>query len=157
MAWEELHEDLVFVGLEATTPEEIFEKMGGRLRDLGYVKDTYPHALAEREAVFPTGLDLGDGRGVAIPHTDPEHVNRSAVAIATLKEPVRFVQMGSSPEEHLSADARLIIMLAMQGSGHLEMLQQAVLLIQVPGLYDKLIGASDAQEIIGIIKGEEEG
>ena len=40
--------------------------------------------------------------GIAIPHTDKEHVIKGAVAIGVLKEPVHFYQMGTN-DENVSA------------------------------------------------------
>ena len=112
-------------------------------------------ALKEREKVFPTGLQIDD-KGVAIPHTDMEHVNRSAIAIASLKNPVSFYQMGTSPDEGEVVSVKLVIMLAITGGGHMDMLQKAIMLIQDLSVVDKLMSAKDGKEIIQIIKEKEE-
>ena len=47
--------------------------------------------------------------GVAIPHTDAEHVNNGAMAIGVLKEPVSFCEMGNLES---TVDVSIISMLA---------------------------------------------
>lgn len=152
--WESVDERLVFTGLKGNQ-EEIFKKMGGELTKLGYCKESYVRGLMERERVFPTGILMGD-IGVAIPHTDSEHVIKSAVAIGILEEPVIFCQMATNPEEQVYVPVRVIIMLAVAGSGHLDMLQKAILLIQDRKVLEGLSRAEDSKEIIGIVK-EKEG
>ena len=76
-------------------------------------------ALKDREAEFPTGINTGE-KGVAIPHTDVSHVNKKGIAIATLKQPVEFVEMGTDDEY---VNAQVVFMLAVDEKGHLELLQ----------------------------------
>ena len=90
MIWEELKPQLIFTDLEAKTYEDVMDQVGEAFIQEGYCKETYKEALKEREAEYPTGLDI-DGIGVAIPHTDVSHVNRQGTAIAVLKNPVTFV------------------------------------------------------------------
>src|SRR6218665_1796555 len=60
-----------------------------RKRDrLGYVRPRFGDGVAERERTFPTGLKMQGGGNVALPHTDPCHVLKAGVALATLKESV---------------------------------------------------------------------
>jgi len=54
-----LNEGAVILGSEATSSEEVIRTLGGKLRDLGYVKDNFVEAALEREANMPTGLPLG--------------------------------------------------------------------------------------------------
>jgi PTS system galactitol-specific IIA component len=58
--------------------------------------------------VYPTGLQARMA-GVAIPHTDTDHVLKPAIAIATLAEPVTF-QMMATPDEKVQVE--IVIMLA---------------------------------------------
>ena len=152
--WESVDEKLVFVGLSGTK-EEIFEKLGGELINLGFCKESYVQGLKEREKVFPTGILIGD-IGVAIPHTDSEHVIKSAIAIGILQHPVMFCQMATNPDERIYVPVQIVIMLAIGGAGHLDMLQKAVLMIQDKKVLEALSLAKNSKEVIGIIK-EKEG
>lgn len=108
-------------------------------------------ALKDREAEFPTGINTGE-KGVAIPHTDVSHVNKKGIAIATLKQPVEFVEMGTDDEY---VNAQVVFMLAVDEKGHLELLQEILAVLQDQEVLKKLIEAKDAKEIIKIIKEKE--
>ena len=148
MFWDKFSEQLIFAGMEAESSDDIFEKMGSALIDSGKCRESYIEALKEREKVFHTG--------VAIPHTDPEHVIDSAIAIAVLKNPVEFYHMGTNPSEGMKVSVTFVIMLAIAGKQHLEMLQKAIQLIQDQDVLQNLIQAEDAAHMIQIIKDKEE-
>lgn len=155
MFWENIDEQLIFVNLEAKTSEDVFEQMGGKLVELGRCHESYVQALKDREKVFPTGVQVQD-IGVAIPHTDPEHVKQSAIGIAVLEEPVNFYHMGTNPDEGVGVFVKFIIMLAIAGKNHLDMLQKAIELIQDMDVLKQLIDAKDSKEVIKIIRKKEE-
>ena len=153
MFWEKIKKQCIFVDMEAESSDEIFEKMGGALIQSGNCRSSYIEALKEREKIFPTGVMVKD-TGVAIPHTDPEHVLDSSIAIGVLKKPVDFFHMGTNPKEGAKVPVTFVIMLAIAGKQHLEMLQKAIQLIQ--DVLHGLIQARDAEHIIQIIKNKEE-
>ncbi len=103
-----IDEKLILVNESINTREEIIQKLGGLLFENGYVKDTYTHAVLHREITYPTGLPARVA-GVAVPHTDTEHVIKPAIAIATLANPIPFYMMGSPDVE---VKVEIIIMLA---------------------------------------------
>ncbi len=153
MIWEELKESLIFTDLVAETYEDVMRSVGKQIAAEGYAKESYVDALISREKDFPTGLDI-DGFGVAIPHTDVSHVNQAATAIAVLRNPVSFVQMGTDDDY---VDAKIIFMLAVDDpQGHLEQLQRIISIIQDKDVLDKLSKATKASEIIDVIKEKEE-
>ncbi|MDA4633637.1 PTS sugar transporter subunit IIA, partial [Escherichia coli] len=67
-------------------------------------------AVLAREAALPTGLPLGLDNNVAIPHTDPEHVLKPGLAMATLCRPVAFCNM-EDPEEKLQVSVVFLMAL----------------------------------------------
>ena len=89
--------ELVFCDIEAETKEEFFEKLGAKLDELGYIQDTWYDAILTREKNFPTGLQSPE-MGVAIPHTDPEHLKKAYMAVVVPKKPIEFVHMGTEDE-----------------------------------------------------------
>jgi len=103
-----IDESLILVQDRAKTREEIIKKLGGLLQTKGFVKDSYIQAVLERERTYPTGLQAKVA-GVAVPHTDTDHVNHPAIAIATLANPITFHVMGS-PEDQVPVE--IVIMLA---------------------------------------------
>lgn len=80
------------------------------LLNKGLVKESYIVAIKKREESFPTGLEFKN-YGIAIPHTDPEHVINEAILINILEKPVKFEQMAS---EGLYTDVNIIVMLAIK-------------------------------------------
>ena len=84
--------ELVFFDFEATDREDFFTKLGTELNERGYIKDTWYEAITTREANYPTGLAC-QAIKVAIPHTDPEHLEKPYIAIVKPKTPVVFEHM----------------------------------------------------------------
>ena len=103
-----IDEKIILVKEPVKDKEEIIRKLGSLLLANGFVKDTYTQAVYDRELVYPTGLKARV-TGVAVPHTDTIHVNKPAVAIATLMNPVIFNGMGA-PDTEVSVD--IVLMLA---------------------------------------------
>ncbi len=90
------HNNLVAIGMQVSDKEETIQKFSELFFNNGFVKQSYPLAVLEREKSYPTGLQLTN-MGVAIPHvTGAEHVIASAIGVARLKSPVEFYQMGDS-------------------------------------------------------------
>ena len=152
MIWEELKESLIMMDLEASSSQDVFQKLGSALTREGYTKDSYIEALSEREKNFPTGLDI-NGIGVAIPHTDVSHVNKPGIAIGLLKNPVSFIQMATDDEE---VKVKLVFMLSViNPEVHLEELKQILAIIQDTDVLKKLTEAEEKQQIINIIREKE--
>ncbi len=152
MIWEDLNKNLIVTDLEAKTSTDIFQTLGGLLIDEGYCKETYVNALIEREKEFPTGVNM-NGCGIAIPHTDKQHVLKGGVAIGVLKEPVHFYQMGSLDED---VNAKLVFMLAVENPDeHLVFLQRILMVLQDPEVLKKITESKNKEEIIEIIKEKE--
>lgn len=115
-----LRPELVFFDIEATDAFDLFDKLGPRLSSLGYIKDSWRAAIGDREKNFPTGLVCPTAQ-IAIPHIDPENLNKPYIAIVKPKSPIRFAPMGADTGE---VEARLVINLGiMRNGGQVEMLQ----------------------------------
>ncbi|TZE81500.1 PTS sugar transporter subunit IIA [Calorimonas adulescens] len=104
-----IDEKFVLNNYEAKNKEEVIMKLANILLQEGVVKDSFLRSVLEREKRFPTGLPTEPVK-IAIPHTDAEHCNSSAIAVATLTEPVRFGLMGDDKE---TVDVRIIFLLAL--------------------------------------------
>ena len=135
--------------LDAGNSEQVIQELGGKLRNLGYVKENFVEAALEREANMPTGLPLGGEYNAAIPHVDIEYVNQSALGLATLKQDVVFYNMVESDEP---VPCRLVIMLALdQPKSQIEMLQSIAAVLQDPDIVKKLVSAETTEEIFSIL------
>ena len=97
---DKVREDLVLLGVEGETRDEVLYNIAKVLMEKGVAKDTFYEALLQRENEYPTGLPIGE-INIAIPHTYPEHINEVAITIAIPKKPVVFRNMGDKDEEIL--------------------------------------------------------
>jgi PTS system galactitol-specific IIA component len=144
-----LRPEAISLQLEARTSEEVIRTLGTRLLELGYVKDGFIAATLERERTMPTGLPLGGDINAAIPHVDIEWVNQSALALATLKQPVIFYNM---VEDDVEVPCRLVIMLALdKPKSQIEMLQQVSGILQQPELIRRLMEAHQPEEVLALL------
>jgi len=140
----------VLVDLCASSSQQAIRKLTRPLVRSGHVAPAFATDVWEREQKFPTGLPT-QPMATAMPHADPDHVNRSAVAIAVLRSPVRFGQMGTDGSVVL--DARIIFLLAIkEREKQVEMIQQLVSVIQNQSLLESLVAARDAQGVVDLIR-----
>lgn len=151
MISEELNPTLIVAKLEVSSSEEIFKLLGQRFIDAGYTKASYIEALKEREDAFPTGIDMG-GYGIAMPHTEPSHVLKNGIGIATLTKPVCFMQMGAEDEP---LDVQLVFMVASSEKSHIDLLQALLAVLRDKETVDNLIAAPDEETIVEIIRAKE--
>ena len=143
-----LSEELVLLDVEAEDNYDLLRQAAQRLHEQGHVKESYADAVVAREKVFATGLPTVMG-GVAIPHTDVEHVNTPAVCIARLKKPVDFVIMGDDAET-VSVDC--IFMLAMkEAHAQLTLLQNLMGILQDADALKLVKTGESAQEICAFV------
>ena len=123
-----LKEELIVINMKAKNSDESINKLAKILYEKGFVKESYIQGILEREKNFPTGLPT-EGVGVAIPHTDAEHVNNPAIAIAVLEKPVAFKMMGGAIEQEV--EVQILFMLAIKESKtQIELLQKLMNIFQ---------------------------
>ncbi len=128
--------EAVLLGVEAKNSEEIIRLLANHLHRLGYVKDSYADAVVKREQSMPTGLPLERIDNVAVPHTDPEHVLKAGIAMATLKVPVDFANM-EDPDEMIPVGT--VFLLAINDKDkQIETLQAIMGALQSPDILDGL-------------------
>jgi len=134
---------LIMLNVGATEKEEVITLMAKKLISEGYVKDSYLNAILKREKEYPTGLPTNEV-GVAIPHTDIEHVIKHGIAVATLKNPVKFNAMGNPDEE---VNVKLIFMLAITDPNtQINLLKKLVDIFQKKEFLKKLVSIENEEE-----------
>ena len=137
--------DLIFKDLEFSDNMEAIKFLSGKLYEKGFVKEEYQQAILDREKEYPTALPSVDIK-IAIPHANHDLVNKAAIAIGILKNPVEFSSM---EDPDIKLNVQIIIMLALnEPHGHIEMLQKIVKLIQNPEALKKIIKASSIEEVM---------
>src|SRR5690606_8705834 len=85
-------EELVYINESYLSQEDLFDQVAKDLVKKGYVQDTYQEALKQREINYPTALQT-EVCGIAIPHTESEHIKKQAIAVVKLEEPILFKEM----------------------------------------------------------------
>ena len=137
--------DLIFKDLDFSSDIEVLKFLSSKLYEKGFVKEGYQQAVLDREKEYPTALPSVDIK-IAIPHANHTLVNKAALAIGILKNPVEFSSM-EDPDTKL--DVQIVIMMALdEPHGHIEMLQKIVKLIQNPVVLKQIVKASSIEEVM---------
>ncbi len=145
MGW--ANENLIVPHLQARSATEAISVLAELLRSQGYVRDTFPSSVLEREKTFATGLPTPEIQ-VAIPHADVEHVIRPAIAIGVLDDPVEFGEMGNPGA---TVRVSIVFMLAVvQAQSLVSLLQSLVGLFQNPAVLHRIVAAGDPARIAAI-------
>lgn len=141
--------DLVSLDMEAKTSMDVIYNLGKLMQDKSYVKDSYIDAVIAREEELPTGLNI-DNFYVAIPHTDSNHVNKSNIAIATLKSPVEFREM-INPDGKINVE--LVFLLAVKDpKEQVTLLKSLMSVFQNKKLLIKIKNAKEKKEVAELLK-----
>ena len=115
--------DLIFLNVDYKTKEELVEDISKKLKEDNRVKDTFLKAITDREIEYPTGLPI-EPIGVAIPHTDPEHVIEPCIVIIKPNNPIMFKEMGQGEND---IPCKFIFMLVIKNNGEqVELLQNLI-------------------------------
>ena len=118
----------------------------------GYGEEGFTEAVLKREKDYPTGLDV-NGIGVAIPHTDAEHVKKEGISIAVLNPPIEFDAMG---EEDCRIPVKIVIMFTVAGKDkHIDRLLQILDMIKDEEILQGLLDAKNKKEIRTVIQKRE--
>jgi len=152
MIWKELNDNLVFHNLKSSDNIEVLQLMGDAMIQEGYGEEGFTEAVLKREKDYPTGLDV-NGIGVAIPHTDAEHVKKEGLSIAVLNPPIEFDAMG---EEDCRIPVKIVIMFTVAGKDkHIDRLLQVLDMIKDEEILQGLLDAKNKKEIRTVIQKRE--
>lgn len=88
---------LIYWDVDASDRTDLYKKIAQNLEDLGVVKSSYCDALTKREDEFPTGLKT-QYLPIALPHANPENVNKAFIAVVRTKKEIFMKQMGTNEE-----------------------------------------------------------
>ncbi|MGG7448695.1 PTS galactitol transporter subunit IIA [Kosakonia oryzendophytica] len=127
----------VRTGIEFTSRQHVLAHIGEEMLAKGVVHDTYPAALLEREATYPTGIAL-EHHAVAIPHCEATHAKSAALYLIRPDKPVYFQQADDDAEIAVS----LIIALIVENpAAQLKLLRRLFSELQNPNTLDALLTA----------------
>lgn len=88
---------VLFAENEASDWREAITLCGRMLTERGFAKPSFTQACIDRERRFPTGLPTAVG--IAIPHAESAHVNRSCLCVLRLGRPVMFRRIDDPLQE----------------------------------------------------------
>ena len=98
----------VRTGIHFSSSRQALEHIGEEMLARGVVHDSYPLALLEREATFPTGIAL-EQHAVAIPHCEAVHAKSPAIYLIRPDNPVPFQRADDEGEIDVSLIIALIV------------------------------------------------
>ncbi len=144
-----LNREMVKLGVESRTKEELFEEMVQLFVEHGLIPDREAavKALIEREAKMSTGI----APGFALPHGKLEGIHGVVMALGVLREGMDFESLDDEP-------VRVVLVLFSEAGNpgpHIEALSEIGRLLQVPGFIRKIQNAKSADEVLEIIRAEE--
>lgn len=148
---DKVREDLIFLNVPGKDRDEVLQNIAQRLVEKGVVKPTFPAALLEREAEYPTGLELGE-INIAIPHSNPEHINEIAVAVAVPQNPVIFRDMGDREHEF---PVSIIACLALQKlDDNIKMLPALMEFFAQEDNLKAILACTEPGQVMALLRGE---
>lgn len=143
-----IQKDLIFTDVKAESRGDVIAQLAGKLLEAGKVKDTYREAVLTREEQYPTGLPLGD-YCIAMPHTFAEHVNEPCIAVAKLRDPVVFCEMG---DKDTQLNVSLVMMMAISDpDAQIGLLQKVLMAFSDRSVLEQLKESNSADEIYEIL------
>lgn len=145
-----LNDKAVAADLKSTTKEGVIRELSGLLVKAGVIKEekTLVKTLLEREALGSTGI----GQGVGIPHGKSGLVKELIAAFGISKRGVDFNALDGEPVYIF------FLLLAPEESAgpHLKALAKISRLLKDKYVRDHLIKASNEEELLRILQGEDE-
>ncbi|WP_316430574.1 PTS galactitol transporter subunit IIA [Klebsiella oxytoca] len=131
----------VRTGIHFRSSQQALEHIGEEMLARGVVHDSYPLALLEREATFPTGIAL-EQHAVAIPHCEAVHAKSPAIYLIRQDNPVPFQRADDDGE----IDVSLIIALIVENpTAQLQLLRRLFSELQNPTTLEALLAAPQEQ------------
>ncbi len=145
----EIRPEFVLLNMDANSNTEAIEKLASNLVNQDMVKPSFLPAILKREEEYCTGLAFEE-MGIAIPHTDAEHVNNPCIAIGVLNKPVTFQSMGM-PD--VPCEVEMLIMLGItEPHTQLDFLKTLMQIFQTPGRLNTLKACTTQQELVETFK-----
>lgn len=143
-----ISEDLILLGLEASDRQAVLTTLAGKLLEKGIVREGFLASLLQREDSYPTGLPTVIP--VALCHTEARFVHQSALALAVLRHPVAFREMGS-PEHEVMVE--MVFLLAIDDSkAQVATLQSLSLLLRDRAALESLRDATDPAQCAAYLR-----
>jgi len=134
---------------DVSNQSEALETLATSLFQEDVVKESYLKAIKNREKEYPTGLLMENDIGIAIPHTDAEHVLENQIGLMTLDSSVNFKQMA---DDTTTVPVNIIFMLALSDSeSQLDTLQKLMAMGQNSEILKRILASNSESEVLTIL------
>lgn len=134
-------EILVKTGIHFADYHQALAHVGECMVQAGMVENSYPQALINREAQFPTGIQL-EQHAVAIPHCEATHARHPAIYLIRPDVPVDFFQ---ADDEGTVPALLIIALIVTHPSEQLTLLRQLFSQLQDPVFFESLLTVPEDQ------------
>jgi len=143
-----LSPEIVKIPITSQTKREIIGELIQVLEDAGKLTDVEQarDAVLTREDMGSTGLEMG----IAVPHAKTDAVEDLTMSLGIAPSGVDFQAMDGQPS-HLFF---LILAPPDQSGPHIELLAEIARLVRSQSFCKLVIGASSAEEVVGLFKEE---
>lgn len=142
------YKDLILLDVDVRNSDEFFETMDSILLDKGFVNKGFLKAIKCREAKYPTALPT-EPYGIAIPHTDPEYIEKPFIAVARLKESAEWKLMASEDD----GQVKVVFLLGFKHNDyHIQLLQNLMDLFMKDGFRDELLKVENKEDCLHLVE-----
>lgn len=140
--------ELTKIDAQIESPTDLFQIMGPRFEELGYVNGDYIQSITTRENTYPTALPT-EPYPIAIPHTEGGAILKPFIAPVRLANAIEWGDM-SDPDNKLQV--KLAFMLGFNEPGaHIELLQILMHNFQRGDWVEKLFAAPTEDEFFDVV------
>lgn len=141
--------NLIWIDVIIDNTDQLFEIVAEKAKLLGYVHSNFLERIKIREKNYPTGLKYKN-HAIAIPHTDPETIQKQFIAVVIPKNTLHFCLM-DDPNKKEAIDIVFVLGLDNPES-QLNVLQEVIAMIQDEKKVHQLITAKTINELFLNIK-----
>lgn len=142
-------EACIDLNVTATSREEVLKYLVGLLVKHGFVNSAYTNMILEREVNYPTGLRFPK-IAIAIPHSDPNYIKKSAIAIGRCKNKPMFGMM-EDPTQQIGVD--IVVLIAVKNpESHLIVLSKLMEIFTFEENCEKLFSCDSKEEVCQFFK-----
>ena len=142
--------ETIVVNLESTEKDELFEELVESIHKFCPNLDRVAavEALNERESKMSTGIM----HSVAVPHALVSSMKKTVGAIGVSKSGIDYEALDKSPVH--------VVFMILGADGetekHIQILKQLALVLQNPGIVDKIVRCETASDVFNLISKTEE-
>lgn len=146
---EVLHKEAILADLKARNKKGILEELVGPVAEIANVhQEDLVKVLLERERLGSTGI----GGGIGIPHGKMKDLESLVLGFGLSRKGVDFESLDGKP-----AHIFFLLVTPENSTGlHLKLLARISRILKNEPFKDRLLGSSDCDEILRIIKEEDE-